>query len=366
MQDTAVTSREGDAAPQGAPAPASAGAAALPTLKDCATAVAVGGKTGVGSLTALEPEVAAQCPQIAAILQSATVRTQLESHVGHDSEAIEQQAMLKKDATIANLCLLGAGILSSLVLLVTALAPEAQSGTQPHILWLGILIIILGAIGTLFSHIAREQGRAGRWLAHRGEAEVARFEIFKETARQASEAGPSVAMYGLALIMIHLLNDQRFWMSGRASRHRKSSEVTSLLGGVAVALAFIGGSGAVIASQAPGTVWIVLAGTIGAALAAYAINREALHRDRANAERYEKARVALDGLAGRVDDIAARIQAGEPKALVAFTEAVADQLSTEHKQWLEGTAQADAVLEKLDGQLRQLSADRNEASRNRE
>jgi hypothetical protein len=286
--------------------------------------------------------------------------------VGHDFEAIEQQALLKRDATIANLCLLGAGILSSLVLLVTALAPDAQGASQPYALWLGILIIILGAIGTLFNHIAREQSRAGRWLAHRGEAEVARLEVFRETAKRASEAGPSVAMYGLALVVIHLLNDQRFWMSGRASRHRKSSEATSLLGGVAVALAFIGGSGAVIASQATGTVWIVLAGTIGAALAAYAINREALNRDRANAERYEKARVALDALAGRVDDIAARVQAGESQALVAFTEAVADQLSIEHKQWLEGTAQADAVLEKLDGQLRQLATDRDEASRSRQ
>jgi hypothetical protein len=34
---------------------------------------------------------------------------------------------------------------------------------------------------------------------------------------------------------------------------------------------------------------------------------------------------------------------------------VTDLLSTEHKQWLEGTAQAAASLQKLDAQLGQLS-----------
>jgi hypothetical protein len=99
----------------------------------------------------------------------------------------------------------------------------------------------------------------------------------------------------------------------------------------------------------------VLAGVVGAAVGAYASNRDALRRDRANAERYENTEVALNGVAGRIDDVAEQIVAGEPKALVAFTETVCDLLSTEHKQWLEGTAQAAASLEKLNAQLEQLS-----------
>jgi hypothetical protein len=37
-------------------------------------------------------------------------------------------------------------------------------------------------------------------------------------------------------------------------------------------------------------------------------------------------------LRGRIDDVAEEIAAGQPKALVAFTDAVCDLLSTEHKQ----------------------------------
>jgi hypothetical protein len=162
------------------------------------------------------------------------------------------------------------------------------------------------------------------------------------------------------MVACHLVDDQRNWFGARALRHRKSSEVTSQWGGFANALAFIGGSGAVIASQTSasqtsGSYWIVFAGVIGAAIAAFAGNRDALLRDRANADRYEKAQVALDGLAGRTDEVAAQISSGAPRAVVAFTEAVADLLSSEHKQWLEGTQQAEAVLEKLDAQLHELS-----------
>ena len=69
--------------------------------------------------------------------------------------------------------------------------------------------------------------------------------------------------------------------------------------------------------------------------------------------------MALDGLAGRTDEIAGEIVAGEPKALVAFTDTVTDLLAAEHKQWLEGTAQAEASLGKLDAQLEQLSKARD-------
>jgi hypothetical protein len=343
------------------PATPAVGASVLPTFADCAAAVATGKATGVERIPAVVAQLSTPCPEFAAILQLMPVALRIESYLRHDVEAIDQQSKLKREATIANLCLLGAGIVSALVLLTTSLAPR----NAPQLYTLGLGIIALGAVGAYYNHIARDQARAGRWLAERGEAELARIDVFREAARRAADAGPRASLYALALVTTHLLNDQRHWMVGRAARHRTSSVRTSQLSGVAVALAFVGGSGAIVASQSEHALWLVLAGTAGAALAAYATNREALLRDRANAERYEKAVIALDRLAERVDDIAGRLRAGEPQAVVAFTDAVADQLSSEHKLWLEGTAQADAVLEKLDGQLRQLAANRNQRDQGR-
>jgi hypothetical protein len=330
---------------------------AVPSFESCMTAASGSAESGIEALGALSDPLQHNCPELAAILRSSAVRTSLDTYARQNVEAVRQQASLMQEATRANICLMAAGVASGLVLAVAA--QPSGSEYAPVVgnitLGLGIIMLALGAAGVFFGYLARDQGRIGRWQARRGEAEIARLAVFTTISGKAAAAGPAVALHGLALIVCHLLDHQRNWLSGRALRHRKSSETTSRWGGLANALAFIGGSGAIIASQVKGSVWIVLAGVIGAAIGAYAANRDALLRDRANADRYEKAQVALDGLAGRTDDVAARIAAGEPQALVAFTDAVTDQLAIEHKQWLEGTAQAEALLGKLDAQLKRLT-----------
>jgi len=333
------------------------GVSSLPSLEGCMADVSANATSGIDALGALSGSLQHSCPELAAILQSSAVRTNLDIYKRQNAEAVRQQASLMQEATWANICLMAAGVASGLVLAITAQSPTPQYAALVGnmTLGLGIVTLALGAAGTFFGYLARDQGRISRWQARRGEAEIARLAVFTTIGGKAAEAGPAVALHGFALIVCHLLNDQRNWLGARALRHRKSSETTSRWGGLANALAFIGGSGAIIASQEKGSVWIVFAGVLGAAIAAYATNRDALLRDRANADRYEKAQVALDSLAGRTDEVAAQIAAGEPKALVAFTDAVTDLLSTEHKQWLEGTAQAEALLGKLDAQLKQLT-----------
>jgi hypothetical protein len=225
------------------------------------------------------------------------------------------------------------------------------------VLGLGILTLLLGAAAALFEYIARDQGRLNRWQASRSAAEVARLNVFSIIAEKAAAKGPKEALYGLAIVVRHLLDDQRTWLSRRAEKHRQSSVTTSVWGGFASALAFIGGSGAIIASRVPDTAPVVLAGVIGAAVGAFATNRESLRRDSANADRYEKTRIALDGIRGRSDDVVDKIRAGQKEAVVVFTQTVTDLLAAEHKQWLEGAAQAEAALEKLDEQLARLGGD---------
>jgi hypothetical protein len=337
--------------------PVPANEAALPSFESCRTAVSPAARSGICVLGTLPDSLSKQCPELAAILRSSAVRTSIKIYKEQDSEAKRQQTSLMHEASRANIFLMAAGMTSGLVLAVAA-QPFSSDLSVPvgyATLGLGIITLCFGAAGAFFGYLARDQGRIGRWQTRRGQAEIARLATFTTIAGKAAAAGPTVALYGLALMVCHLLEDQRDWLGVRALRHRKSSETTSCWGGLGNALAFIGGSGAIIASQIKGSVWIVLAGVIGAAIAAYSTNRDALRRDRANADRYERTQVALDGLAGRTDDVAARIANGEPKALVAFTEAITELLATEHKQWLEGTAQAEASLGKLDAQLKQLT-----------
>ena len=192
----------------------------------------------------------------------------------------------------------------------------------------------------------------------RGTAEMARLDTFRAIAQEAAASTPEAAAAGLAMVRCHLFDHQRQWLVRAAARHRRSSERTNLWGGLATALAFVGGSGAVIASADPDKSWLPLAGVIGAAFAAYALSREGLRRDRINADRYEKAAVALDRLAAKIDPVAAEIEAGKPAALPAFVDAVTTQLEAEHKQWLDGATQAELALTALDARLKELGGSR--------
>ena len=274
----------------------------LPSLEDCAAAISAGENTGVSAIAERAASLKTVCPELAAILQSSAVKTSLETYARQDAEAIRQQTELMREANLANFCLLAAGVTSGAILAVAALSSASASATDYLTLALGVLTFALGAGAAYFGYVARDQGRIARWQASRGDAEMARLAVFTTMAAKAGEASPKVALYGLAVVLRDLLDDQRNYLSKRALRHRKSSEATSRWGGFASALAFIGGSGAIIASQLKGAVWIVLAGVVGAAIGAFSTNRDALLRDRANADRYEKTRVALDGIAARTDD----------------------------------------------------------------
>ena len=310
-------------------------------------------------LAAVAEVLAAKDPELASIIRSAAVRVEMEAYVRCDAEAAEQQKRLVWEITVSNGCLMLAGLASGLVLAGATVAPTVAAwlggtGSDRLSLTLGGVTLLLGAGASMFAFWARDQNRLTRWTARRSEAEAARIASFKAVAAQSAAMRPAEAMKAFAFIVRYLLDAQRAWLTSRVQKHRRSSEWTTFWGGIGAALTFVGGSGAVIAGLAQGAAWLALAGIIAAAVAAYATNREALRRDRPNADRYEKAQAVFDALAARVDGVAAQIAAGKAEALTAFTDAVAEQLMSEHKQWLEGAAQAEGVLTKLDSRLGEL------------
>jgi hypothetical protein len=345
-----------------------------PSLKHCLAVISAGKRQGLKAIPELPALLESECPELAEILGSSAITTSLETFDRRDAESIAQQADLKLEANRANLCLLAAGVTTAVILAVAATAGSAagqvaeaakdaagqssvdvSAGRFNLTLVLGLLTLAFGAGAAYFNFVARDQGRVSRWQTSRSDAEFARHAVFTTIASAAVKSAKT-AVFGLAVVLRDLLEDQRAYLEKAAQRHRKSSEISSRWGGLAGALAFIGGSGAIVASQGGAwwTNWIILAGVFGAAIGAYAANREALNRDRANADRYERTLVALDGIKGRTDDIVGQIVDGEPRALTVFTGAITDLLATEFKQWQEGTAQAEASLAKLDEQLSQL------------
>lgn len=312
---------------------------------------------GMHALNEAAARIAEVSPELAHVIQSSAVRVHAEAYPRWSDQATAQRAWLRREVTAANVCLLLTGVVSGVVLAETAKPWLADlTGIAQPTRWLGLATLALGGAAAMLSYQARENDRLRRWLALRANAEMARLATFTAIAADAARAGTGAAACALALVARHLLDDKREWLIARAARHRRSATWTNAWGGLGTALAFVGGSGAVIASFQREQIWITLVGVIGAALGAFALGREGLNRDRSNADRYEKAAVALDELAGRVDSVAAEIVAGRPESLPAFVAAVAAQLATEHKQWLEGAVQAESVLAGLDDRLKEIGA----------
>lgn len=320
-----------------------------------ATEALAGGAAGIDQLDAAGDRLREIAPQIAPILASSEVAAQRGTFRRCDAEAVRQQEDLFTEATRANLFLLAAAVLSSVVLAAPAIeGPLGPVWTPRLLLAIGLVALGLGAFAALYGYRARESNRLKRWLNMRGRAEVARIAAFRALTSRAAAAGPVVAASALALFCRHLFLEQRDWLIARAERHRRSADRTNFAGGLATALTFLGGSAATIAAFEDRLGWLALAGVGGTAVMAYALNREDLRRDRANADRYEEKVVALDQLSTRIDEVATDIAAGRTAALGAFVDAVTAELEAEHKQWLDGTAQVEAALAGLAARLQQL------------
>ena len=99
---------------------------------------------------------------------------------------------------------------------------------------------------------------------------------------------------------------------------------------------------------------------LAAAVSGYANAQESMSQDRRNGERYERTRAALAGLAGRLGAVRQAVRGGNQKALAEFVAAVNDQVSLEHRQWLEGAAAAKEATARLDEALSAMSHPKNE------
>jgi hypothetical protein len=162
------------------------------------------------------------------ILRSSSVRVQKEAVDHLERVATAQQRAFRRELTIANLCLMVAGVLSGLVLVLAPMMPSANAGWWawlPRIM--GVATLALGAIAALHTYKAREGNRLQRWLSARSGAEMARSGMFMTIAERAAGAGSELALAALELINRDLLENQRVWFRTRADEHRRSSDWTT-------------------------------------------------------------------------------------------------------------------------------------------
>jgi hypothetical protein len=302
--------------------------------------------------------LAESAPALCRILRRAKMEAAARQYERLDADAVAAQWKFKRNMTQANWAVFATATLSAATMATGLLAAPFGKGMETALLiCLGLAAVLTGAFASMWLFRVREGSLLEVWMRARAAAETARLSYFTTLLREhdAGAAELPLPILKLEYFRRYQLDVQIAFYAERGRAHQQSAEWTLLLGGLAVALAsFAAGAAGLLGAVA--TQWASLAalGVIGTALASFAATREAMNQDRRNAERYRRTLAALETLRGRLDEVRLGVLMGSTDVLEEFVAAVHEQVSLEHRQWLEGGESTRSALSKLDEALEKL------------
>ncbi len=304
-------------------------------------------------------ELGAKAPLLSKILSSSEVETVAHQYEKKDQSAIKAQRIFKQFAHRVNVTVFISAFISTLLMVSAVLWKGSDSNIlRVWLILLGAASGILGALGNMW--ISRLKG--GRflesWMTQRASAETYRLRYFNLVTRLSSATQSAsnipISLLQLEYFIRYQLEVQISYYLNRGENHKRSADQTLKLAGIAVFLGSLGAClGGVLGGvlSKPDITAIAALGMLGAALSFYCANKEATNQDQRNAERYARTYETLQKLREKLDDVRKAVSAGRHDALEAFVESVHEQLSLEHRQWIEATSDMSNALTKLEEAL---------------
>lgn len=258
----------------------------------------------------------------------------------------------------------------SLLLATGAIAsylPESQQNALFVCFSLGS--ILSGAMASKDLNLLRRGNLLEDWMSKRAAAETKRLEYFTTIARlpvPASATGLPMSLLKLEYFRRYQLEVQLAFYTRRAKDHQRESGKLLANSSWAIAeAALVTGLSGMLGLFGPQYVAIAALGTICTAFSAFAATREEVFQGRRNAERYARTAEALEDLSKCQSEVRmATLQTGD-KPLVDFVEAVQEQLSLEHRQWIDHKSAAEGAFSRLEDTLRKIKAETKPLSKTR-
>jgi hypothetical protein len=303
-------------------------------------------------------------PQLAALLTRSAPVELARQYAEADTEALTAERTFKRWVIRANWAVLATATVSALLMAAALLAGRLGGLTQTILIVLALIGVATGGFASMSLFRVKEGRLLEDWMTARARAETKRLSYFNNIVN--SSAGPldiQLELLKLEYFRRYQLDLQLAYYKTRRSGHRNSAERTLDISAGSVLVAAIA-SGAAGVLGALRSEWAALGSlaVFGAALQAFAAARESLNQDRRNAERYDNTAQALLGLRERLDDVRLGIAAGSTSVLGEYVSAVQDQLSLEHRQWLEGAENMQAAVARLDKALSSGASQKDAAS----
>lgn len=286
---------------------------------------------------------------LARLLAGSAAQVAAEHFEKHDALALEHQARFEATARRARTAVFLAGTATAVLLAAGGLSNLFPGVTLKAILVIaGAATILAGALAAMWIRRIKEGHLLERWMTERAKAETRRLDYFERIAGETCDE----PLLQLEYFRRYQLDVQRTYYRRRGDDHRRAADRaldrSSL--GMAVGAAASGLAG-VLAVVHLG--WTALAGLglVGQAWASRIANAEATEQNQRNAERYGRTGEVLDRLHERLPGVREAVAQGDRQMLEQFLEAVHEQLSLEHRQWLEELEAASQAIARLEGML---------------
>ena len=298
-------------------------------------------------------QLKASAPKLAALLTRSAPVELARQYAEADTEALAAERTFKRWVIRANWAVLATATASALLMAVALLTDTLGGLTQTTLIVLALIGVATGGIASMSLFRVKEGRLLEDWMTARARAETKRLSYFSYIVNSSLQPlDLQLELLKLEYFRRYQLDLQLAYYKTRRLGHRNSAERTLSISAGSVLVAAIA-SGAAGVLGALRSEWAALGSlaVFGAALQAFAASRESLNQDRRNAERYDNTAQALQGLRERLDDVRLGISAGSTSVLGEYVGAVQDQLSLEHRQWLEGAENMQAAVARLEKAL---------------
>lgn len=313
--------------------------------------------TGEPNDFVLEPTIQAarlrkQAPQLARLLEGAAVSTAARQYEEYDEQAVQGQQAFRRTGQLANLMVAVTTILGGSVMAVALIGESAQR-LQVTV---GLAGVATGSVAAFLLFQVKRRGLLRRWMSARALAETYRhryFELITSKVPEEKSRGVPLRLLAFEYFRRYELEVQVAYYRVRRHEHQRSADRGTIAEGAAVILAAIATGGAGAGTWAGTSEWAGLGvlGVAAAAVAGYGATQEAITQDGRNAERYGRTYDALSELSARLDEVRTAVAGGNVGALTEFVAALHEQLSVEHREWLEAGESTRAGVARLNEAL---------------
>ncbi len=297
-------------------------------------------------------------PSLATIFNTSEVKTIAQQYEKWDRIAIDAQREYKRKSNLTSWSTLGAAICSAGLLVISILGIENSTNTKLFMSIFALSGMFFGVVAAILLNVIRSGGLLEKWMQNRANAEMQRLQYFNLVTSNQTNVNSKIPIRLLQLEYFRRfqLDVQKNYYSFSSLKHDSAAAKALTKSVMAMgAVALTNGAAGYLGSTV-GIKWTALAALciIAISFITKITSTESLNQDARNAKRYLRTASTLFRLSGQLDDVRKQILAGNKEILNEFVEAVHEQLSLDHRQWMESISKAGTAIGKFEKHLEDL------------